>query len=310
MLQLTGEGRFADVLELVLYNSLLCGISLDGKRFFYTNPMRVLRDPPYQLRWSRTRQPYIECFCCPPNAVRTIAEANSYAYCVSGSDGALAGAVWVNLYAGSVLDTRLPNGARIVLEQNTDYPWDGHVRIDIRAVELSQFALMLRIPGWADSATVAVNGKPSGVEVKPGEYCEIRRAWSTGDTVELEIPMAPRLLEANPFVEETLNQIAVQRGPVVYCLESADLPKGVGVLEIRIPPDVELRPRIDSQMLGKRVVVLEGRVERIPQSEWSGRLYRDLHHPEPEQIDIRLVPYYAWGNRAEGEMTVWMPLSR
>ena len=310
MLQLTGEGRFADVLELVLYNSLLCGISLDGKKFFYTNPMRVLRDPPYSLRWSRTRQPYIECFCCPPNAVRTLAEANSYAYCVSEDDGAPDGAVWVNLYGASVLDTRLPSGDRIVLEQETDYPWEGQVRIDVRAAEAREFALMLRIPGWAESAAVTVNGKTAGVEVRPGKYCAIRRAWSAGDTVKLEIPMAPRLLEANPFVEETLNQVAVQRGPVVYCLESADLPEGIGVLEVRLPADIALRPRVDSLLFGERLVVLEGQAERIPQDEWSGRLYREFQNPEPEPIDVRLVPYYAWGNRAEGEMTVWIPLSR
>jgi DUF1680 family protein len=310
MLQLTGEGRFADVLELVLYNSLLCGVSLGGTEFFYTNPMRVLSDPPLPLRWSRTRQPYIECFCCPPNAVRTIAEVNSYAYCVSNGDGALDGAVWVNLYGASVLDTRLPNGARVVLEQETDYPWEGHVRIDVRAAEARTFALMLRIPGWTNRAAVTVNGRPAGVEARSGEYCALNRAWSPGDIVELEIPMAPRLLEANPLVEETLNQVAIQRGPVVYCLESADLPEGVRVLDVHIPADIELRPRIDSQLLGERVAVLEGQAERIPQGEWSGQLYRDVQTPERSQIDVRLVPYYAWGNRGEGEMTVWMPLSR
>jgi DUF1680 family protein len=310
MLQLTGAGRFADVLELVLYNSLLCGVSLDGRKYFYTNPMRVLKDQPYQLRWSRTRQAYISCFCCPPNAVRMIAEVNSYAYCVSNGDGAADGAVWVNLYGASVLDTQLPNGAKLVLEQDTDYPWDGHVRIVIRAAETPTFALMLRIPGWANSAAVTVNGETTAVEAIPGEYCAISRAWSPGDTVEVEIPMVARLLEANPFVEETLNQVAVQRGPVVYCLESADLPEGVRVLEVHIPADIELQPRIDSKLLGERVAVLEGQAERILQGEWSGQLYRDLHAPEPEQIEIRLVPYYAWGNRTEGEMSIWLPLSR
>lgn len=310
MLQLTGESRFADVLELVLYNSLLSGISLDGKKFFYTNPMRVLSDQPYQLRWSRTRQPYIECFCCPPNAVRMIAEVNSYAYCVSNGDHASDGAVWVHLYGASVLDTKLPNGARVILEQDTDYPWEGHVSIVIRATEAPEFALMLRIPGWADNATVTVNGETTGFEARSGEYCEISRAWSAGDTVEIEIPMASRLVEANPFVEETLNQVAVQRGPVVYCLESADLPEGVGVLDVHIPADIQLRPRIDSQLLGERVAVLEGQAVRIPQGEWTHQLYRDLQDPEPEKIDIRLVPYYAWGNRRKGEMTVWMPLLR
>jgi DUF1680 family protein len=218
--------------------------------------------------------------------------------------------VWVNLYGASVLDTRLPSGARIALEQETDYPWEGHVRIDVRAAEAQTFALMLRIPGWAESAAVTVNGEPAGVEARPGEYCAINRAWSAGDSVELEIPMAPRLVEANPWVEETLNQVAVQRGPVVYCLESADLPEGVRVLELYLPADIELRPRIDSQLLGERVVILEGQAERIPQGMWWGKLYRDLQTPQRSQIDVRLVPYYAWGNRGEGEMTVWVRLSR
>jgi DUF1680 family protein len=310
MLQLTGEGRFADVLERVLYNSLLGGVSLDGTEFFYTNPMRVLRDQPCPLRWSRTRQPYIACFCCPPNAVRTIAEVNSYAYCVSKGDRTSDEAVWVNLYGASVLDTRLPSGARIVLEQDTDYPWEGYVTVVLRAAETLTFALMLRIPGWAHHATVTVNGRTIDVEARPGEYCRISRAWSAGDTVEIDIPMATQLLEAHPLVEETLNQVAIQRGPVVYCLESADLPEGVGVLEVRIPADVKLRPRIDSQLFGERVTVLEGQAERIPRGEWSGQLYRALQDLEPPKIDIRLVPYYAWGNRAPGEMTVWIPLSR
>jgi len=117
-------------------------------------------------------------------------------------------------------------------------------------------------------------------------------------------------LEANPFVEETLNQVAIQRGPVVYCLESADLPEGIRVLDTRIPADIELRARIDSQLLGERVAVLEGQAEWISQGEWPRQLYRDLQDPERTKIDIRLVPYYAWGNRAEGEMTVWIPLLR
>jgi uncharacterized protein len=307
MLLLTGEGRFADVLELVLYNSLLSGISLDGKKFFYTNPMRVLMDRPYPLRWSRRRQPYIECFCCPPNAVRMIAEVNSYAYCVSNAGLILGESVWVNLYGASVLDTRLPSGAKIILEQDTDYPWEGQVRITIRSTEAQKLSLMLRIPGWADGAVVTVNGSPAGVEAKPGEYCQISQAWSSGDTVEIEFPMAARIMEANPFVEETLNQVAVQRGPVVYCLESADLPAGVRILDIHIPASIELRPRIDAGLLGERVAVLEGQAEWRPQGEWSRQLYRVLQDHKPEQIDIRLIPYYAWGNRAEGEMTVWIP---
>ncbi|MBN1868460.1 glycoside hydrolase family 127 protein [Candidatus Sumerlaeota bacterium] len=302
MLQITGEGRFADVMELVFYNSLLCGIGLDGKSFFYTNPMRVLKDQPYPLRWSRRRQPYIGCFCCPPNAVRTIAEMNSYAYSVSED------AVWVHLYGSNALETDLPDGGKIALEQETDYPWDGRVRIVVRSAPSPDFALMLRIPGWAQGASIRVNGQATDAEIKPGDYCVLKRRWAAGDAVELDLPMPVRFLEANPLVEETLNQVAVQRGPIVYCLESADLPEGVGVLEVRVSPDTVFTPRMDSELLaGERVVVLEGKAQRIPQGEWGGTLYRDVRTPESETIDIRLVPYYAWGNRSEGEMTVWMP---
>ena len=309
MLQLTGEAKFADVLELVLYNSLLSGISLDGKKFFYTNPMRVLNDQP-QLRWSRTRQAYIECFCCPPNAVRMIAESTSYAYCVSNGNSMKDEAVWVNLYGASVLDTALPSGAKIILEQETNYPWEGYVKISIHVAEAHKFAVMLRIPGWTENAVVTVNEEATDIEARPGEYCQINRTWSDGDTIEIEIPMVPQLMEANPFVEETLNQIDIQRGPVVYGLESDDLPEGVRVMDIHIPADIELQPQMDSQLFGERVAVLEGQAEWIPQGKWSHQLYRSLQDAKPEKINIRLVPYYAWGNRAEGEMTVWIPLSR
>jgi DUF1680 family protein len=302
MLALTGEARFADVLELALYNATLAGIDLDGTRFFYTNTLRQLDTMPVALRWSRTRQPFISCFCCPPNLVRTIAEAGSYAY------GRSPGAIWVHLYGGSVLDTDVDPGGRFRLSQETDYPWDGRVRITVAAAPAVACSLRLRIPGWAAGASLALNGNVLPGPFEAGKYVDLNRVWSAGDVVALTLPMGARLMEAHPLVEEARNQVAIQRGPIVYCLESVDLPEGVHVLDVRIPRGIALRPRFEHGLLGG-VAVLEGRAEVTTDSTWSRQLYRPLSATAGSRpIDLRLVPYYAWGNRGHSEMTVWLPL--
>jgi DUF1680 family protein len=303
MLQITGEARFADVLELVLYNAALAGVSLDGTRFFYTNTLRQLDRMPVELRWPRERVPYLSVFCCPPNLARTVAEAGNYAYGRSGDK------VWVHLYGGNTLDTTLDGGARLALTQQTDYPWDGRVTITVDAAPKTDCSLLLRIPGWARGAALRLNGTPVARRPEPGSYFELRRAWSAGDVVELAFPMPAVLMEAHPLVEEARNQVAVRRGPIVYCLESADLPGGVRVQDVAIPRTIELKPRFDPALLGG-LTVLEGRAEAWPAGDWSGKLYRELPDASPKAFDLRLIPYYAWGNRGHSEMTVWMPLGR
>ena len=203
MLQITGEARFADVLETVLYNALLAGISLEGTRFFYVNTLRQLDQMPVDLRWSRRREPFISCFCCPPNVVRTIAEIGSYAYGKSDDK------VWVHLFGSNTLDTELTDGSGLKLAQETDYPWDGRVKITIVAAPERPCTLMLRIPGWARGATLSLNGMPVQRRPEPGTYIETRRAWSAGDVLDLTLPMPVRLLQAHPLVEEARNQVAV-----------------------------------------------------------------------------------------------------
>jgi DUF1680 family protein len=303
MLQITGEARFADVLELVLYNAALAGISLDGTRFFYVNTLRQLDQMPVDLRWSREREPFISCFCCPPNLVRTIAEVGSYAYGKSGDK------VWVHLYGGNTLDTELADGSRLRLSQETDYPWDGRVKIAIDAAPGRACSLMLRIPGWARGAALSLNGMPVQQRPEPGTYIEMRRAWSAGDVLQLTLPMPVRLMQAHPLVEEARNQVAIQRGPVVYCLESTDLTGDVQMSDVAIPRGIELKPRFDPSLLGG-ITVLEGRAESWPEADWSRQLYRELSGTKPNSIDLKLIPYYAWGNRGRSEMTVWMPLGR
>ncbi len=301
MLAITAQARFADVLELALYNGVLSAISLDGKKFFYTNPLRVVEDLPFELRWSRKREPYISCFCCPPNVVRTIAEVSSFVYSISDEG------IWVNLYGSNVLDTKFPDDSRVKLIQETDYPWDGTIRIILEDAPARDFSVFLRIPGWANGSIVKVNDKLAGDNLKTEQYFEVKRRWSAGDIIELVLPMPVKLIEANPLVEEVRNQAAIKRGPIVYCLESVDLPDGVKITDVSIPPAIKLRERFDEELL-RGVTVLQGKAHVLGGSNWGEVLYRQISHQKPKAVDIRLIPYYAWGNRGKSEMTVWIPL--
>jgi DUF1680 family protein len=301
MLQVTGEAKYADVLEVALYNAVLAGVSLDGRRFFYANTLRQLDTMPVPLRWSRTREEWISSFCCPPNVARTVAASSTYAY------GRSARGVWVHLYGGSTLDTTLPDGRRVKLRQETGYPWDGRVKITVESAPKGEVSLFLRVPGWAEGAALSVNGKPAAVT--PGRYAEVRRAWASGDAVELTLPLRPRLMEAHPLVEEARNQVAVLRGPLVYCLESTDLPRGVGVQAVAFPRGIRFTPRFERGLLGG-VTVLEGRAEAATDRPWGDELYRELKPSAARPVDVKLIPYFAWGNRGKSEMTVWVPLGR
>ncbi len=302
MLAITGQARFADQLELALYNGLLASISLDGKAFFYTNPLAKVNELPFDLRWSRQRERYISCFCCPPNVVRTIAETSAYAYSVSDEG------VWVNLYGSNALDSRLPDGAPVKLRQQTDYPWEDTIRIIVEAMPSSVSSLFLRIPGWTKDARVTINDRPAGTNLQAGQYFEIRRLWSVGDRVELVLPMPVQLLEAHRLVEETRNQAAVRRGPIVYCLESVDLPHGTELADVTIPPDVRMETRYEASLLGG-VTVLEAKAIAREGRDWDSALYQEIASGPAKTIDIRMIPYYAWGNRGDAEMSVWVPLA-
>jgi DUF1680 family protein len=300
MLSLTGDARFADTLELVLFN-LLSGIGLDGKSFFYTNTLRQM-DLPFELRWSRTRTEYISCFCCPPNIVRTVAESSGYAYSVS-DDG-----VWVNLYGGSSLDTRVGDGSQLRLTQRTNYPWEGRVVVTVEVAPAERFALMLRIPSWASGATVHVDG---AVEtVRSGTYHQVRRIWRAGDVLELDLPLQPRLMQAHPLVEETRNQVAITRGPLVYCLESTDLPDDLRVSEVLLPRQTRLVSfaKADGPLMGMTLLKATATWRREDRG-FDAPLYREVPDQTPQETEITLIPYFAWANRGASEMSVWLPLA-
>lgn len=301
MLQLTGDAKYADVMELALHNSVLSGISLDGKNFLYTNPLAQSDDLPFKQRWSKDRVPYISLSdCCPPNVVRTIAEISNYLYSVSEKG------LWINLYGGNKVSTKLSDGSKISLNEVTNYPWDGNIKITLTETASKSYSLFLRIPGWAESAQLKVNGKSVNQVLTPGTYVEVNRTWKTGDVVELILPMEATLVEANPLVEENRNQVAVKRGPVVYCLESPDLP-GKSIFNAVIPTSAkfEAKPMIID---GTAMMSLEGEVKMNEQDSWKNTLYRPINKNNTTTT-IRLVPYFAWGNRGHSEMSVWLPVS-
>jgi uncharacterized protein len=300
MFRATGEARYVDVLELALYNAVLSGISLDGTNYFYVNPLRQLEPLPAKLRWSRGRVPFVTSYCCPPNVLRTIADVNGYVYCKTDD------AIWINLYGGSKLSTTI-GGHSLKLSQQTNYPWDGRVQVTIVESPPIEFSLKLRIPGWADKATLQINGSAANLPAKPGSYAELSRNWKAGDVAELQFPMPARLIEANPLVEETRNQVAVKRGPIVYCLESPDLPKDVRVQDVAIPANSKLSARYDAEFLNG-VTVIEANANVRQFGDWDGKLYRPLAGIPEREIKARFIPYFAWANRGPSEMSVWLPL--
>ncbi|HSC39307.1 MAG TPA: beta-L-arabinofuranosidase domain-containing protein, partial [Chitinophagaceae bacterium] len=304
MLQVTGDARYADVLELALYNSILSGISLDGNSFFYTNPLSASATFPYQLRWSGGRVPYIRLSnCCPPNVVRTITEVPDYMYSISDKG------IWLNLYGGNRLFTKLAGGQTIRLTEETEYPWDGKITIRFDQAAGDPFSVFLRIPGWCSNAAITVNGRPVKTGLAGGQYANINRRWKAGDTIVLHLPMPVTLVEANPMVEETRNQVAVKRGPVLYCLESADLPKNGSVFSIALPAHNNLRP-VRSTIDRSSLRTLEGDGRLVSDGSWKNVLYKPLPEGSPASIKIKLIPYYAWANRGSTDMTVWMPVIR
>jgi DUF1680 family protein len=207
MLMLGGGARYADLIEHTLYNAVLPGLSLNGQHYFYQNPLAA--------DGSHRRQPWFGCACCPPNVARLLASLAGYFY--SSSEGA----VWIHLYAEGVATAELDGNRTVRLRQRTSYPWDGRVEIQVEGG--GEFALMLRIPAWCEeSATVEVAGEPVDLEISPGSYMQIRRAWRPGDTVSLGLPMPVRRVECHPYVTENTGRVALMRGPLLYCAEQVD----------------------------------------------------------------------------------------
>ena len=261
------------------------------------------KDYPYHLRWEGGRVPYIsKSNCCPPNTVRTIAEVSNYMYSI-GEKG-----LYINMYGGNVLNTELHDGTKLKLEQTTNYPWDGKIEVKLLdSVSKSQI-LFFRIPGWCKKYSFTVNGKvPHNYIDRSNGFIGLKSKWKAGDKIELALDMPATLLESNPLVEETKNQITVKRGPVVYCLESSDLPNA-NVFDVVIPSTIKLQP-VPMKIDNGNVIALTGGAKLLQSSSWKNTLYKEVN-TNYKPVKIKLIPYYAWANRGRTDMTVWMNLMR
>ena len=290
MFQTTVDPKYVDNIENELYNGILSGISLDGKDFFYTEALRRTKEFPYVMRWPKHRQHYISCFCCPPNTLRTLCEAQEYAYSISGDK------LYVNLYGQNALKLK-----DLEVEQQTNYPWDGRVTLTVKKAKKLQTIIMHK-PNWCDRYEVKVNGEPADLN--------ITRKWKQGDIIELTLDMPVRLVEANPLVEEAKNQVAIMRGPIVYCLEGQDVQGGVRINDIAIPANIRLK-EVPFTLEGHEMVALEGEALVTNAKAWDNKtLYRTLSQPAQQKAKVRLIPYYAWDNRGIDDMSLWLPLAR
>jgi DUF1680 family protein len=298
---LHGESKYIDVMERVLYNGLLSGVSLSGDRFFYQNPLESAGR--YQ------RSPWFEVACCPPNMTRFLPSLPGYVYATQNDT------VFVNLFVGST--GRVEVGRRkVVLVQDTRYPWDGDVKITVSPEGGSgEFEIAVRIPGWArneavpgglyrfmdrndDRPSLRVNGKSVALGPETA-YARIRRTWKVGDTIELSLPMPVRRVAANELIQADAVMVALERGPIVYCAEGVD--NGGDVLDLVLPDAAKLQSVFRPDLLNG-VQVIKAPATVYPTTK-DGKT-------EAKSLELLAVPYYAWANRGAGEMAVWLARSR
>ena len=299
MLAVSGEARFADVIERALYNGINSGMSLSGTLYCYRNPL--------ESTGEKIRNEWYDTTCCPPNLERILASLPGYFYNTSSRG------VYVNLYDNSHLDWHLDNGTGLVIDQKTRYPWEDRVEITVTPASASEFSLFLRAPGWSRSTAFRVNGTAAAGTVEPGHYFEIHRQWRTGDRVEVKFDMQPQLIRANPLVREDTGRVAVQRGPLVYSIESADQP-GLGSLfdaELAAPAE-PFREEFRADLLGGIVQLRHGGVvaEKAFEDEPLYQAGAIVTRPPFKPAELIFIPYYAWANRGQDAMEVWVPVQR
>ena len=288
MLNMFGEGTYGDVVERALYNGVRSGVSLSGDRYFYVNPLAS--------SGGHHRQEWFGCACCPSNVSRLVASLGQYLY--SGGD-----AVWVHLFASSRAELDVA-GMKVKLIHKTEYPWRGMVRIEVRPEGDQEFPLNVRLPGWCRQVTLRLNGE----ELDPaaatrGGYIRLSRSWSPGDTVEMDMDMPPERVRAHPAVRMANGKVALQRGPLVYCLEEVDNPV-TPLSRIALPSAATLECRHSGDLLGG-VTVIESEAVALSANGWEDRLY-SAAATESDPCRITAIPYYAWAERREGQMLVWL----
>jgi uncharacterized protein len=280
LLLATGDPQCADIIERTLYNAVLPSLSNDGTKFFYVNPLQRRTDRAWAAPGHGERASWYPCACCPPNLMRTIA---SFPQLVATRD---ADGLQIQQFVDGVVETGIAGG-RVSLSTSTAYPWDGHVELTVEESPADPWTLSLRIPQWADGATVRV-GDGDVRQIGPGLGQE-RRRWNAGDRVVLELGSAVRIVRPDPRIDAVRGSIAIERGPLVYAIETADLPVGTALEEITLPADPDGRP-VPRPDIGDGVIGVA------------------TDAASPAGLEVRAIPYFAWGNRVPDAMRVWIPI--
>ncbi|WP_020429051.1 glycoside hydrolase family 127 protein, partial [Paenibacillus riograndensis] len=302
MLELEHNSKYADVMERALYNTVISGMSLDGTKFFYVNPLEVY---PEVLGKNKNynhvkaeRQGWFTCACCPPNVARLVASLGDYIYTVQGDT------LYVELYIGGRMET-VVQGIPAVVEQFSNYTSDGTVRLVVTPEQAGEFTVALRMPDWCDEARVALN-RETGVRHGGNEdgYIRLTRSWVPGDTIELSFSMPVKRMKGHPLIRHTFSKVALQRGPFVYCLEEAD--NGKRLYQLRLPLDSEStlgeEPGFPE---GIRTISVPGK-RMQPEPGWGEELYGSSSSLKSREVQLKFIPYFAWANRGIGEMSVWI----
>ncbi|MDT7811057.1 MAG: uncharacterized protein QOJ42_973 [Acidobacteriaceae bacterium] len=306
MLAASGDAKFADVIERALYNGINSGMSLDGKTYCYRNPLAF--DPAGESRdrhlvEGKIRNAWYDTTCCPPNLERTFASLSGYFYSTN-ADG-----VYVHLYDNSEMNWHLHDGTALKVQQKTNYPWRGDVKMTITPATPKEFVMYVRIPGWSTKNSVKVNGKEIAGP-KPGEYMAIRRRWAENDTIDLSFDMTTRMLKANPAVTEDRGRVAFQRGPIVFCMEHLDQPDhgvGMNLAGYTVLPEGATMEQFEPQLLDGVMVLTHPAT--ISKTATDVPLYFPASTPKApaSPTTVKLIPYYAWANRESASMQVWIP---
>ncbi|MCX6344693.1 MAG: glycoside hydrolase family 127 protein [Armatimonadetes bacterium] len=288
MLRFDLDSKYGDVMERALYNGIISGVSLDGTKYFYQNPLGSLA--------KHHRTEWFDCSCCPTNIVRLIPSLGGYVYAASDKDAI------VHLYVQG--EGRMAvAGKAVTLKQETNFPWDGDVRVSVGVDEAAKFGICLRIPSWCKNASAKVNGE--GVDMSANVckgYLRIEREWKNGDVIELALPMTVRRIYAHPEAPQDAGRVAIQRGPMVYCFEEIDNP--VSPHKIVLPESAALEAKFEPDLLGG-VITLTGEALCLDDSGWEGKLYGDFA-PATKPCTVKAIPYYAWDNRDACRMNMWV----
>lgn len=301
MFQIRPKAEYFDMIERVFLNAILPAVSLDGKKFFYENMLRRTKDLPYELIWPLTRSEYILSYCCPPNLARALAQSNEYLYTLSN------GAIWTGLYGESKASLCI-NGENIILTQTTEYPFDGQITFHIEGKRTKDFELMVRIPSWCRSAHIRfANQDVTLTKEQAGSYYRLIVPKDC-TLVQLDLPMDIRYTTAHRYVEEVTMQTAIERGPLVYCMEQTDY-AGSSIDHLLIDPKLPWQP-VRFELQGRPICALEGTAVEVNYADGHDEdtLYKELDICGLKEVPIRLIPYFAWDNRVFGEMKVWFPL--